>query len=408
MPTPSPSTSGKKSTPLLATKRQESASEVRRLPKSKHNHKKYALIALVAALLLGLTQLAAPSPYQAFAFNAISEDGEQPSDGFAGRIDEDVPELDLPVYPTPEPPSSAVVAPEPAQTEPDAASEETSPELPQTIDSTIEHIIIITIDGLRPDALDLAITPNLDKLRAKGAYSPQAQTISLSITLPSHTSMLTGITQKRHGIEWGIPYIGWPGINCPTVFSIARDAGYSTGMVFGKQKLHYMVLPNTVDKIFGADAHDPEIRDEAIAMIEDGLPNLSFIHFPDTDRVGHAYGWMSENQLYAINYTDGLIGEITDALEREGYLDSTLMIISADHGGHGKGHGDDAPQDRTIPWLAVGPGVPQGVILSSHINIYDTGATALHALKLAVPEDWDGRPVMEIFETEDQSLLVSN
>jgi arylsulfatase A-like enzyme len=95
---------------------------------------------------------------------------------------------------------------------------------------------------------------------------------------------------------------------------------------------------------------------------------------------------------------DGLIGEILAALEGGGYLDSTLLIITADHGGHYFGHGDDSLVDRTIPWLAVGPGVPQGITLTSAVNIYDTAATALYALELPIPETWDGQPILEIFQ----------
>ncbi len=265
-------------------------------------------------------------------------------------------------------------------------------------ESGIKHVVIISIDGLRPDALDLANTPILDNLRAKGAYSPKAQTIPNSVTLPSHASMLTGMVEDKHGIHWGLPYIGWPGMNGPTVFSVAHDAGLSTAMAFGKEKLNYTILPNSVDKCFGKDAHDSEVKDQAIEFIEEGLPNLFFIHFPDNDRVGHAYGWVSENQLYAINYVDGLIGELLTALDSGGYLNNTLLIVTADHGGHGQGHGDDAPLDRTIPWLAVGPGVPQGVTLGSAINTYDTAATAAYALELPIPEKWDGKPILEIFE----------
>jgi len=265
----------------------------------------------------------------------------------------------------------------------------------------IKHVVIISIDGLRPDALDLAHTPNVDKLIARGAYSPRAQTIKNSVTLPSHASMVSGMVPAKHGILWGLPYIGWPGMNGPTLFNAAQDAGLNTAMVVGKEKLSYLVLPNSVDKIYCADAHDTEVKRQAVKMIQAGLPDILFVHFPDVDRVGHAFGWMSDNQLDAITFVDGLIGEMMAALEQGGYINSTLLIITADHGGHGFGHGDDSPLDRTIPWLAVGPKVPQGVILTRHINTYDTAATVLHALKVPIPENWDGRPVLEIFGQSD-------
>ncbi len=261
----------------------------------------------------------------------------------------------------------------------------------------IKHVIIISIDGLRPDALFLAHTPTLDTLIERGAYSDNAQTISLSITLPGHASMLSGMLPEKHGIKFGLPYIGWPGMNGPTLFTVAHDAGLSTGMIFGKDKLSYIALPNSVDILFGENVHDAEIRDQAIKTMAQALPAALFIHFPDTDRVGHEYGWMSENQLQSINYVDGLIGEIVTLLEQQGEFNSTLLIVSADHGGHGLGHGDDSPEDRTIPWLAVGPGVTPGVKLASHINTFDTAATAAYALKLPIPEVWDGQPALEIF-----------
>ena len=262
----------------------------------------------------------------------------------------------------------------------------------------IRHVVIISVDGLRPDALFLAATPNLDKLIAQGSYCPTAQTLSLSITLPSHASMLGGMVAEKHGILWGVPYIGWPGMTGPTLFSVAHEAGLSTAMIFGKEKMNYLVLPNSVDQVYGMNAHDPEIRDWALEVIEAGLPNALFIHFPDTDRVGHAYGWMSENQFYAITYVDGLIGEVVTAMQDDGYWPNTLLIVTADHGGHGMSHGDDSPLDRTIPWLAVGSGVPGGVTLTHPINTYDTAATALHALHLPIPDTWDGQPVLDIFQ----------
>jgi hypothetical protein len=270
----------------------------------------------------------------------------------------------------------------------------------------IEHVVIISMDGVRPDAIDEADTPNLDKLIAQGAYSRHAQTIDPSFTLPSHTSMLSGVAPKKHGIVEALPCIGCRLTIGPTIFSVAQEAGLSTGMVFGKEKLNYIALPNTVDELFGVDAHDPEILDEALTVIQESMPNILFIHFPDTDRVGHEYGWMSPNYLYAVSYMDGEIGKIVDMLDSEGYLDTTLLIVLSDHGGHDFQHGLACPEDMTIPWLAVGPGVPQGVTLTSHIRIYDTAATAAYAFNLPIPERWDGRPVVEIFENQLATVAI--
>ncbi|MBE7473492.1 MAG: hypothetical protein DPW09_10915 [Anaerolineae bacterium] len=297
------------------------------------------------------------------------------------------------------PSATATSTPTPAPS-PTATSLPATPTPAPTVtpQAGIKYVVIISVDGMRPDALAQADTPHLDKLIAQGAYSDHAQTISLSETLPAHASMLSGMLAEKHGILWGVPYIGWPGMNGPTLFNVAHDAGLSTAMVFGKEKMNYLVLPNSVDKLFGINSGDTEIKNQAVTIIQAGLPNVLFVHLPDTDRVGHMFGWMSANQLQSVTFADSMIGEIVTALENGGYMPNTLLIVTADHGGHGKSNGDDSPEDRTIPWLAVGPGIPAGVTLTGNINIYDTAPTVLYALNLPIPEVWDGLPILEIFQ----------
>jgi len=266
----------------------------------------------------------------------------------------------------------------------------------------IKYVVIISIDGLRPDAIEQTDTPTLDALRAQGAYSPMAQAVLPSVTLVNHASMLGGMSPAKHGIYWNSNDPDLGKINGPTLFSVAHEAGLSTAMVVGKPKLEHLVLPDSVDNYVYAGFTDRQVVNEAVAVIETSMPDLLFIHLPDVDSAGHTFGWMSLGQLLALNLTDGLIGEIVAALETQRYLDQTLLIITADHGGSGFKHGSDSPEDMTVPWLAVGPGVPAGITLQSEIVTYDTAATALVALGLPIPQTWDGQPVMEIFEQSSQ------
>jgi predicted AlkP superfamily pyrophosphatase or phosphodiesterase len=259
-------------------------------------------------------------------------------------------------------------------------------------------VIIISIDGLRPDAIDQADTPTLDALIAAGAYQPVAQAVLPSVTLVNHASMLGGMTPEKHGIFWNSNEPDLGKIKGPTVFSLAHEAGLSTAMVVGKPKLEHLVLPNSVDNFVYAGFTDRQVVNEALNIIQTQLPNLLFIHLPDVDSAGHALGWMSLGQLLALEFTDSLLGEVVAALEEQDYLSQTLFIVTADHGGIGFKHGSDAPEDMTIPWLAVGPAVPAGVTLQQPVTTYDTAATALFVLGVALPEEWDGQAVMEIFE----------
>jgi hypothetical protein len=262
----------------------------------------------------------------------------------------------------------------------------------------IEHVVLISVDGLRPDALEQANTPVLDALQSQGAYSPSAQAVLPSVTLINHASMLSGMGPDKHGITWNDKELELGLIDGPTLFSVAHDAGLSTAMVVGKPKLEHLVLPGSVETYIYAGFLDRQVISQTLPVIQAGLPNILFIHLPDVDSAGHATGWMSAGQLLAISNTDGLIGEVVAALEAGGYLDSTLLIITADHGGIGQRHGSAALEDTMVPWLAAGPGVPAGLTISQEIITYDTAATILYAFRLPLPPEWDGRPVLEIFQ----------
>ena len=313
---------------------------------------------------------------------------------------------ELPPSPIPPAPNSptAIVTPSVAPTQtvsptplpPTATPDSGSSLIGSSCD--IEHVVIISIDGLRPDALDQTDTPVFDTLKTRGSYSPAAKAVLPSVTLVNHASMLGGMAPEKHGIYWNSDNTDLGKIKGPTLFSVAHEAGLSTAMVVGKPKLEDLVLPGSVDQFIYAGFTDRQVTNEALALIENGLPNVLFIHLPDVDSAGHATGWLSLAQLVALGWTDGDIGQIVAALDDKAGLAQTLLILTADHGGSEKSHGSDSPEDTTIPWLAIGPGVPPGSTLHQSIILYDTAATALYALNLPIPESWDGQPVVEIFD----------
>jgi arylsulfatase A-like enzyme len=121
-----------------------------------------------------------------------------------------------------------------------------------------------------------------------------------------------------------------------------------------------------------------------------------FIHFATTDDMGHVYGWLSPEQLSVVYRADEAIGELLDALDAKGLRDETLLIVTADHGGHNSTHGSSRPEDMTIPWIASGQGIQAGE-LTTPIYTMDTAATAAYTLGLPIPTEWDGVPVLEAF-----------
>jgi predicted AlkP superfamily pyrophosphatase or phosphodiesterase len=255
----------------------------------------------------------------------------------------------------------------------------------------VRRVVVVSIDGARPDALLVAKTPTITRLWKEGSYSFRAQTISPSTTLPAHTSMLTGISPDRHGERdnsW------WPGeatVAAETVFSLAKSQGLKTAMVVTKEKFGFLARPGSLDHFEVVPHLAPDVVLRALAYLKSEKPHLLFIHFADADITGHLYGWMSPEYLIALQTVDDAVEILLRMMEETKLVRETLLIITADHGGHDFTHGTTLPEDMTIPWIAFGPGVREGYEIPDRVVIYDTAATVLLFLGIPIPAHWEGR-----------------
>jgi len=288
----------------------------------------------------------------------------------------------------------------PAQSPPVSVHRELPPFRPPT--GRAQHVVVISIDGLRPDAITQARASVLLGLMEEGAHAIHAETIRPSITLPSHTAMLSGLDFRRHGVVWNNYRPGH--IAHPTVFSVASRAGLSTAMLFAKDKFHFLADPDRVHWIYGPgipkvipkleDVTRPDFKENtgtdpaperapvrtlapapkaaAPALQAAALPQaeprppppsaprpsvnaagiarafreewpraryqLTFVHFGEPDAAGHGRGWMSRTYLDAVLKVDQAIGSILDTLRSTGELSTTAILVTADHGGLGKQH----------------------------------------------------------------------
>jgi predicted AlkP superfamily pyrophosphatase or phosphodiesterase len=256
-------------------------------------------------------------------------------------------------------------------------------------------VVILSIDGLRPDAIAMAPMPNLMALMQSSAFTLGAQTVRPSVTLVSHASMLVGVCPAKHGVNWNdyIPNLGYAvGTD---LFDIAHMAGLRTYIYAGKEKLRQVTEPSSLDQFVFVNDRDLVLMERLIAEFPQDFGVL-FIHLPLTDWMGHVYGWLSPEQLSVIRRADEALGLFLTALDARGLRNETLLILSADHGGHDTTHGSSLPEDMTIPWVASGAGI-QPKALTSPVHTMDTAATAAFALGLPLPAEWDGVPVYEAF-----------
>jgi arylsulfatase A-like enzyme len=268
----------------------------------------------------------------------------------------------------------------------------------------INHVLIISEDGLRADAVATLHLRWHDLLRKRGSYSDHALTIRDASTLPAHASMLSGVVPKKHGLTWNTwrPREGY--IKTPTVFTHAQDAGLTTAFFTGKTKLRHIVPPGTVGIYERPGYYCKRVAEEAARYLTTEKPALAFVHFSDPDESGHAKGWMSAAQKHAIVHSDECLGIIYEALERSGLIDDTLLIVSADHGGHNRVHSGAKLIDREIPWIACGPGVREDHEINEAVSTLDTAATVLYALGLPIPSEIEGKPRTDIFAETPETL----
>ncbi len=263
--------------------------------------------------------------------------------------------------------------------------------------ASARHVFIVSFDGGKPSVMQDSQMPLFKQMLQQGAGTLQALTVAPSITLVAHTSMLTGVQPNKHLIDWNewTPEKGL--VQVPTIFALAKKNGLTTGLIAGKEKFKHLNTANSLD-LFAIPAYPAlDVAKTAADFIRSKKPNLTFIHFADSDGAGHKYGWGSTEQKETFANADKALGILREAIVQAGIERESVLILTADHGGHDKTHGTTKLDDMQIPWLAWGKGVKPGLRLEQPVNTSDTAATALWLLGVAIPKEFDGRAVQEAF-----------
>ena len=242
------------------------------------------------------------------------------------------------------------------------------------------HVVLISIDGFpawlwRDPSLPV---PVLRKLASEGA-STEAMTVSNpSITWINHTTLITGVQPRRHGVLFnGLlvrqgtdkpPKIEqWADkermVFVPTLYDIAHESGMTTaesdwvavtrartidwsfpelpkadGRIEQEMIAAGLLLPEQIGWMqLGPGRkniawHDETWTRAAILMFEKHRPNLLLHHVLNTDATHHRYGPGSQPSYTALAYADRLVGDLVQAVERSGMKDKTTFVIATDHG----------------------------------------------------------------------------
>ena len=256
--------------------------------------------------------------------------------------------------------------------------------------ANVDHVIVISIDGGKPSVIQKSEMPTLKRLVADGGSTFSARTIFPSKTLPSHTSMLTGVTPKIHKIDWNNwnPLKGT--VKVPTVYGLLKAQGYSTALFATKTKFRQLKVKNSYDE-FSLKAKDAlESAKLASAYFIAKKPNFLFIHLPDADVAGHASGWGSSAQMKALKNVDAAIKIVEDTVLKNTKDKKFAIIITADHGGSGINHGSASDEDTVIPWITWGNVVKKNYNITDAVSTMDTTATVLWLFDVKGPQNMQG------------------
>ena len=253
-------------------------------------------------------------------------------------------------------------------------------------------VILISIDGMRPDGLKQCGNPYLDELMKIGSYTFDAKTVFPSVTLPCHMSLFHSVPPERHGISTNL-YMP-PVRPIDGLFEIVKNAGGQCSMHYGWEPLRDISRPLSLkaSEYICARAYDDtdtKLTDSAIRNIKNNNPDFVFLYMVETDeKGGHDNGWMSDTYFDIIKTA---IDNVKRVIEEAG--DNYTVIITADHGGHERSHGTDMPEDMTIPMFFVGKEFTPGKELRG-VSILDIAPTVADIMKLSVPSEWEGKSLL--------------
>lgn len=271
-------------------------------------------------------------------------------------------------------------------------------------------VLLIGVDGVRPDILAEVPTPAIDALAASGVYVADALTGMPSVSGPGWSSMLNGVWPAKHGVVdnsfKGERYDRYPDFltRLETVRPDLNTFAVVDWAPLGRSKKSKPPLSDRIDEKHVLDgselgwaAADSQSVELAIEALTSSDPDALFVYLGSPDELSHEAHSIGEEYRHAIAMADHHVARLVDAVRsRPTYAqEDWLILMSTDHGRTAKGdHGDDTPEERTIFFLANGPSATRDAVPDS-VYIVDVAVTALAHLGVIADSAWglDGRVV---------------
>ena len=255
-----------------------------------------------------------------------------------------------------------------------------------------KKVILISIDGMRPDGFLQCGNPFIEEMMKRGSYTLNARTVFPSVTLPCHMSMFHSVPPERHGITTNLYTPPVRPIN--GLFEQIHMAGGQCAMYYGWEPLRDISRPGSLAHAEflharSYDQTDAALTRSALNFIPFGKPDFVFLYMVETDeKGGHDHGWMTGEYLGCIHTAIDCVRQVLEAAG-----DEYTVIVTADHGGHDRAHGTDIPEDMTIPMFFFGPDFEPGKALSD-VSILDLTPTIADLMGVLPAPQWEGKSLI--------------
>ncbi len=254
-----------------------------------------------------------------------------------------------------------------------------------------EPVLLVSIDGLAPRSINRQTMPVLTALADQGASCFSARSVSPTITLPAHASMVRGVSVATHGTVDNTPVP--PATEAPSVLSVGRAAGRRTALFLNWLPLDCLFEPKAVEQRVALDAgygpdDDPRLVDLAVPTLRSDSHDLVFFYFSQPDAEGHAHGWDTPEYEAMVTRTDELLGHLIEAVGPK-----ASILVTTDHGGHDRVHGTDLPDDLETFVVVRHLDVDAGTIWES-ASILDIAPTVATMGGFDPSPHWEGRSLI--------------
>ena len=251
-------------------------------------------------------------------------------------------------------------------------------------------VALILVDGMRPDAI--TNVAKAQEMIKKSASAMDATTVMPSVTLPCHVSLFHSVDSERHGTTTNIYAPQVRPINglCEVLFRNEKTCAF----FYDWEQLRDLSRPDSLEFSYfikgrrNWSASAKKITETSIEYINENKTNFAFIYLGYPDNAGHEHNWMSKEYNEAVEVCWDHIDKIVNSLPED-----YTVIVTADHGGHDRRHGNDIPEDMLIPVIIKGPDFVPGSKLEN-VNIKDLAPTIAKLIGVKPDEEWEGKSLI--------------